>query len=130
MIRNDKDENDKADELIDDKNEKYDNDDKDGNDKNKLTNNAGDKDMIHDSKDKNANNDVMTDNLTKQYRDGEKFDNDNKDKDIRTDTMTDKKVKHKKYMGLDIELDSIKKKKLKSDDTNVPFSTFKKNLNF
>ena len=62
--------------------------------------------------------------------DGGKIDNDNKDRDIRTDVMTDKKVKHKKYTGLDIELDSIKKKKLKSDDMNVPFSTFKKNLNF
>ena len=130
------DKNDKADELTDDKNEKYDNDDKDGNDKNKLTNNVSDKEVTHDSKDKNANNDVMTDTLTKQYKDvdiasdGDKFDNDNKDKGIRTDTMTDKKVKHKKYTGLDIELNCIKKKKLKSDDMNVPFSTFKKNLNF
>ena len=44
--------------------------------------------------------------------------------------MTDKKVKHKKYTDLNIECDCIKKKKLKSDNTNVPFSTFKKNLNF
>ena len=89
--KNDKDETDKADELTDDKNEKYDNDDKDGNDKNKLTNNVSDKEVTHDSKDKNANNDVMTDTLTgkkvkiKQYKDvdiasdGSKFDNDNKD---------------------------------------------------
>ena len=128
--KNCKDENDKADELTNDMNEIYDSDDKDGNDKNKLTNNLSDKEMTHDSKDKNANNDVMTDLLTMQYTDGNKFDKDDKDKDIRTDTMTDKKVKHKKYTGLDIELDCIKKKKLKSDNTNVPFSTFKKNLNF
>ena len=94
------------------------------------------KEVTHDSKDKNANNDVMTDALTKKYKDvdiasdGDKFDNDNKDKGIRTDTMTDKKVKHKKYTDLDNGRDCIKKKKLKSDDTNVPFSTFKKNLNF
>ena len=77
----------------------------------------------------------MTDTLTKQYKDvdiasdGDKFD-ENKDKGIRTDTMADKKVKHKKYTDLDIGHDCIKKKKLKSYDTNVPFSTFKKNLNF
>ena len=77
------------------------------------------------SKDKNANDDVMTDTLTekkvkiKDYKDvdivsdGSKIDNDNKDKYIRTDAMTDKKVKHKKYIGLDIELNSIKKKKIK-----------------
>ena len=97
---------------------------------------------VTNSKDKNANNDVMTDTLTekkvkiKQYKgvdiasDGGKFDNDNKDKRIKTNTMTDKKEKHKKYTGLDIELNCIKKKKLKSDNKNVPFSTFKKNLNF
>ena len=122
--------------MTDDKNEKYDNDDKDSSDKNRLTNNVGDKEVTHDSKDKNANNDVMMNTLTKQYKDvdiasdGDKFDNDNKDKGIRTDTMTDKKVKHKKYTGLDIELDFIKKKKLKSDDTNVSFSTFKKKIKF
>ena len=109
------DKNEKADELTDDKNEKYDNDDKDGNDKNKLTNNESDKEVTHGSKDKNTNNDVMTDTLTKQYKDvdiasdGDKFDNDNKDKGIRTDTMTDKKVKHKKYTDLDIGHDSIRK---------------------
>ena len=127
--KNDKDENDKANELTDD-NEKYDNDDKDGNDKNKLTNNVSDKEVTHDSKDKNANNDVMTDMLNKQCKDGDNFGNDSKDKGIRTDTMTDKKVKHKKYTGLDTELNCIKKKKLKSDDRNAPFSTFKKNVNF
>ena len=111
--KNGKDENDKADELTDDKNEKYDNDDKDGNDKNKLTNNVSDKEVTHDSKDKKANNDVMTDTLTKQYKDGDKFDKANKDKGISTDTMTDKKVKHKIDTGLDIELNFIKKKKIK-----------------
>ena len=99
-------------ELTHDENEIYDN--KDDNDMNKLTNNVSDKEVTHDSKDKNANNDLMTDTLTKkkvkikQYKgvdiasDDGKFDNDNKDKGIRTDTMTDKTIKHKKYIGLDI----------------------------
>ena len=138
--KNEKDENDKKDELTHDKKEKYDNDDKDDNDTNKLTNNVSDKEVTHDSRDKNNNNDVMTNTLTEkkvkinQYKgvditsDGDIFDNDNKDKDIRRDTMTDKKVKFKKYIGLDIELNCIKKKKLKCDDMNVPFSRFKKNF--
>ena len=92
----------------------------------RMTNNVSDKEVTQDSKDKNANNDVMTDTLTKEYKDvdiasdNDKFDNDNKDKGIRIDTMTDKKVKHKKYRDLHIRCDCIKKKKLKSDDTNVP----------
>ena len=61
---------------------------------------------------------------------GGKFDNDNKDKCIRTDTYDWQKGKVQEIYRSRHWTQLYQKDKIKSDDTNVPFSTFKKSLNF